>query len=224
MAGPIQFQSTSLPGYRRKDNRQVFVAYPYKLYPPDDYRKIFVDLEAAFKVKFVFADAKVTDLHILQKIADFILESRFGVYDISGWNPNVTLELGLAYGLRERAYIAIDPAKTPMEEVPADLRGIDRIQYSSYSQLQQGLTRLLEQEFPVLAKASKEDPLAEMQQKLLDRMRPNAGYTMGDIAIMLGVNTKVAKVVVDPLLENHLKASGERRGKRYSKRPKGEGA
>lgn len=172
-------------------------------------------------MKFVFADAKITDLHILQKIADFIMESRFGIFDISGWNPNVTLELGLAYGLRERAYIAVDPAKTPMEEVPADLRGIDRIQYSSYTQLQEGLTRLLEQEFPVLATATKEDPLAEMQQRLLDRMRPRVGYTMGDISRILGVNTKVARVVVDPLLGKHVEARGERRGKRYSRKQDG---
>lgn len=40
MAGPIQF--TSLPRLRKHESRQIFVAYPYKLYPPEDYRKIFV--------------------------------------------------------------------------------------------------------------------------------------------------------------------------------------
>jgi hypothetical protein len=216
MAGPIQF--TFLGRLSKADSRQIFVAYPYKIYPPDDYRKVYADLEATFKVKFVFADAKITDLHILQKIADLIRESRFGIFDISGWNPNVTLELGLAYGMREKAYIAIDPAKTPMDEVPADLRGIDRIQYSSYTQLQEGLARLLEQEFPVLAKAAQSDPLAELQQRLLDRMRPTIGYTMGDVVKLLGTNTKVAQLVVDVLLENHLTATGERRGKRYFKK------
>src|SRR5262245_57641252 len=108
-----------------KDQRQVFVAYSYNLYPRADYRKVYQELGRAFQVKFVFADEKITTLHILQKIADYIRGSRFGIYDISGWNANVTLELGLAFGLNERAYIAIDPSKTTVTEVPADLRGLD---------------------------------------------------------------------------------------------------
>src|SRR5262245_37605801 len=119
-----------LPNPARKP-RQIFVAYSYRLYPKADYRRVFQDLTKAFQVDFVFADEKITSLHILQKIANYIRESRFGIYDISGWNPNVTLELGLAFGLTEKTFIAIDPSKTNVAEVPADLRGLDRIQYGS---------------------------------------------------------------------------------------------
>ena len=94
-----------------RNPRQVFVAYSYKLYPKADYRKVYQELSKAFQVQFVFADEKITNLHILQKIANYIRSSRFGVYDVSGWNPNVSLELGLAFGLNEKAYIAIDPTK-----------------------------------------------------------------------------------------------------------------
>jgi len=118
-----------------KNSRQIFVAYSYRLYPKADYRKVYKELSEAFNVEFVFADEKITSLHILQKIANYIRSSRFGIYDISGWNANVTLELGLAFGLNEKAFIAIDPAKTDISEVPSDLRGIDRIQYGSYSEL-----------------------------------------------------------------------------------------
>lgn len=76
-----------------------------------DYRRIFRSLTSAFEVKFVFADEKITNLHILKKIENYIRESQFGIYDISGWNANVTLELGLALGLEETAYIAIDPLR-----------------------------------------------------------------------------------------------------------------
>ena len=105
MADELQ-QTTSilapgLPNPARKP-RQVFVAYSYKRFPRADYRRVFNDLNAAYLVDFVFADEKITSLHILQKIANYIRESRFGLYDISGWTPNVTLELGLAFGLAER--------------------------------------------------------------------------------------------------------------------------
>src|SRR5215212_6916305 len=95
-----------------KEQRQVFVAYSYRLYPTRDYRRVYKNLEKAFGVSFVFADEKISNLHILQKIVNYIRQSRFGIYDISGWNPNVTLELGLALGMNERTFIAIDPSKT----------------------------------------------------------------------------------------------------------------
>ena len=90
---------------RAKKPRQVFVAYSYRLYDPRDYRRAFETVGKAFAVDFIFADEKISSLHILQKIANLIRESQFGVYDITGWNPNVTLELGLAlwYG-RARFY------------------------------------------------------------------------------------------------------------------------
>jgi hypothetical protein len=34
---------------------------------------------------------------LLAKIYSMILESAFGIYDVSGWNANVTLELGIAF-------------------------------------------------------------------------------------------------------------------------------
>jgi hypothetical protein len=47
----------------------------------------------------------------------------------------------LAFGLRERAFIAFDPSRTNIDEVPADLRGIDRNQYTSYAEYQEKLAR-----------------------------------------------------------------------------------
>jgi hypothetical protein len=55
-----------------RNKRQIFVAYSYKLYPRADYRKVYSELAEAFAVSFVFADAKITNLHILQKIANYI--------------------------------------------------------------------------------------------------------------------------------------------------------
>jgi hypothetical protein len=101
------FLSINLGPTQRKP-RQIFVAYPYSI-PKRDYRRVYTDLAAAFSVTFVFADEKLTGLHVLQKIYTMIRESAFGIYDISGWNPNVTLDLGLAYGMGALAFLVVNP-------------------------------------------------------------------------------------------------------------------
>ncbi len=57
--------------------KQIFVAYAYNLYDQRDYRKVYTSLEKAFEVKFIFADEKITNMHILQKIISFIRGSDF---------------------------------------------------------------------------------------------------------------------------------------------------
>ncbi|MFD7320597.1 hypothetical protein ACFV9D_05820 [Streptomyces sp. NPDC059875] len=207
------FRAAELP---KKVPRQVFVAYSYRLYPQADYRKVYRSLAKAFDIRFIFADEKITTLHILEKIQRYIVESQFGIYDISGWNPNVTLELGLALGLSERAYIAIDPARTSIDDVPSDLRGIDRIQYASYTELEDKLSILLAQELPVSKTHDAENQLIELRHQVLSQVaHHDAGLRIGDIATALGVSTDLARLVVRPLVGNGLRTEGQRRGMRY---------
>jgi hypothetical protein len=198
-----------------KHPRQVFVAYSYRLYPKADYRKVYKELAQAFHVEFIFADEKITSLHILQKIANYIRSSRFGIYDISGWNANVTLELGLAFGMNERAFIAIDPTKTDINEVPSDLRGIDRIQYGSYTELQEGLAKLLAQELPVEPTHDVENQLVQLRQQARNLIAGADGLKVTDIANLLGVSIEMAKLVVRPLVGDYLEVRGIKRGAKY---------
>lgn len=199
----------------RKVPRQIFVAYSYRLYPKADYRRVYKALSAAFDVTFVFADEKITNLHILEKIKNYIIESEFGIYDISGWNPNVTLELGLALGLDEPAYIAIDPARTPVDEVPADLRGIDRIQYGSYTELEEKLGTLIAQELPVATTHDAENQLVQLRERVLGLATTDVGLKIGDLATALGVSTGLAQLVVRPLVGAGLRTEGQRKGTKY---------
>lgn len=150
--------------------RRVFVAYPYGLFPREDYRRVFEEVGSTFKVDFVFADEQITNVHILQKIGQCILSSQFGIYDISGWNPNVTLELGLAFGLHERAYLALNTSKPHIADSPADLRGIDRIQYSSYHDLKAGLSTVLSSELPP-PRVSSRPTVERIQQLVADHFK-----------------------------------------------------
>lgn len=206
--------ASGLPNPTRKP-RQVFVAYPYTLYDTSDYRRPFKDLAKAFDVQFVFADEKITTLHILQKIADYIRSSRCGIYDISGWNANVTLELGLAYGLNEKAYILANPKQHSAGEVPADLRGLDRLQYNSFAELQAAVEKILTQEFPIQPTHNVEDQLSSLRDQATNVARESEGLKIADIASLLGVSIDVAKVVVHPLVGTKLRTEGTRKGTRY---------
>jgi len=200
-----------LPGAQ---SRQVFVAYPYAI-PRADYRRPFQVVGKAFNVNFVFADEKISDLHILEKIRGYIRDSVFGVYDITGWNPNVALELGLAFGLGKTAYIAFDPSKTASDEVPTDLRGMDRLQYSSFAELESRLEWLIGQELPLPRAHDAENQLVELRTEVLALVEASEGLRIGDIAKAVGITTDLAKVVVRPMIGEGLRTTGERRGTKY---------
>jgi hypothetical protein len=121
---------------------QFFVAYPYGMNGAANYRASFEKVGQVVGKKPVFADERITHEHLLYKIAQMILDSPICIFDVTEWNPNVTLELGIAYGFESKAYIAFDPTKLS-KDVPADIRGLDRIQYQSLPDLEAKLTKVL---------------------------------------------------------------------------------
>jgi hypothetical protein len=146
------------------------VAYSYRLYPGERYRKVFGRVEADCGISFVFADTRVTNEQILDKIQRMIQESAYSIFDISDWNPNVTLELGIARGSGRPWYILIDPSKSTggIHEAPADLRGFDRVQYSDYESLEKGLRKLVSQANPAVPRSL--TPLANGAVTILDEV------------------------------------------------------
>lgn len=195
--------------------KQVFVAYSYKLYPKDDYRKLYKELEKQFDVTFIFADEKITNMHIMKKIESYIRGSDFSVFDISGWNPNVTLELGFAMAANDQWYIAIDPSKTEIQEVPSDLRGLDRIQYGSYTELQTKLTILIEQRYPKKKPSSISDFLEDRKAQVLQLLHKSPGLTVSALSQVLGLDVPVVQLVLQPMLGHELEWRGNTRGRKY---------
>lgn len=130
--------------------RQVFVAYPYA-FANDDYRRSFRLIEAEFRTSFRFANEDVTDRQILDKIVMMMRSADLCLFDVTRWNPNVTLELGLAmgHGMPWRLLFNPSDAANPTHDVLSDLRGFDRLEYTSAVTLENGLRALLRQlEFP----------------------------------------------------------------------------
>lgn len=201
---------------RENLTKQIFVAYAYNLYDTRDYRKVYASLEKAFGVKFIFADEKITNMHILQKIISYIRGSDFSLFDISAWNPNVTLELGIALAMSDDWYICFNPEKTDIKEVPSDIRGLDRIQYSSFSELEDKMSVLLDQWYPRSTRTSVEDYFGKASNEVLALLVKQPGIRVNEIGDTLGMNLRMVQVVVGELLEQgHIRVEGRTRGARY---------
>lgn len=194
--------------------KQVFVAYSYKEYPKADYRKVFTEIEQEYELTFVFADEKITNMHILQKIISFIRASEFAVFDITGWNPNVTLELGFAMATTDNWYIAYNLAKTDLAEVPADLRGLDRIQYGSFAELGEKLRALIEQRYPKRTEGI-DAYLDGLRNSAKNALGSQPGMTMAELAELLGASVKVTQLAVRPLVNTELESTGKTKAMKY---------
>lgn len=85
------------------------------------------------------ADENISNIDIMCKVCQAIQESGIVLANISGWNPNVVFELGLAYGLGKNAILI----KNKKEDVPVDIRGLEFIEYTTIEDLKKGISLCL---------------------------------------------------------------------------------
>jgi hypothetical protein len=81
--------------------------------------------------------------HLLAILRQHIVSADFCIFDISTWNPNVALEIGMAEGMGAEYYVVVN--RKLSSGVPADIQGIQRIEYRTYNDFdgQRGLFPLL---------------------------------------------------------------------------------
>jgi len=111
-----------------------FVAHEFSRQERDDLREAVEKAFESTDLNAYYADIEVrqSPTHILDKIKDRIFRTRFGIYDITYTKkPNVFIELGLAMAAERPLYIICKKGT----EIPADLAGLDRIEYESYKEL-----------------------------------------------------------------------------------------
>ncbi|MGE0025602.1 MAG: hypothetical protein AB7O78_02610 [Thermoleophilia bacterium] len=199
---------------------RIFVAYPYSI-PREDYRRVFEDLEDTWKqVSFVYADAEITNQAILDKIVGMVRESRFSLFDITGWNPNVTLELGVAIGAARDYYLLFRPTDE-QPDAPADLRGHDRVQYRSYKELSDGVAKILAQQLgrpDEDERADFDEQIAGLRDRAVDMIGREPGLTMQRLATSLAAPVPMVQLAVKPLVAEDpptLETRGQRKGTKY---------
>ena len=106
----------------------VFVGCPYA--KPFKFQQFKATL-ARLPFKFFYADTRLQTKHLLEILRRYIRLADFCIFDVSDWNANVSLELGLAEGLNTEYYILLHRRLT--KGVPSDIQGIQRIEYSTYN-------------------------------------------------------------------------------------------
>ncbi|GHT85618.1 hypothetical protein FACS1894137_10130 [Spirochaetia bacterium] len=118
---------------------KVFVAMPFG----DEYKDSYeygVKLALAQKAMEHFkADNEISNKDIWCKICKEIQLCGKVIANISGLNPNVMLELGLAYGLGKEVIVIKDKKTTTI----TDLGSIEYIEYAHAGELQQTLFKIL---------------------------------------------------------------------------------
>ena len=114
---------------------KVFVAMPFS----DDYKDSY---EYAIKlvldqagIEHYKADGEISNKDVMCKICQELQSCGKMIANISGHNPNVMLELGLAYGLGKEVIIIKDKKSSAI----CDLGSIEYIEYAHAGELQQKL-------------------------------------------------------------------------------------
>jgi hypothetical protein len=148
----------------------------------------------------------------------------FSIFDITTWNPNVALELGIAVGAEVDYYIAFN-STIEQEGVPADVGGIDRLEYEDYASLGQELERLMTQQFggPVAERDAKAKEQAEefraqlesLSNQIPEVVKTNPGLAIGGIASQIGVPLEITQTLVRSLVGSELRTEGDKRGTKY---------
>jgi len=109
---------------------KIFVAYPYKI---EGYREALASTLTSDDVELVYADEHLADKHVLHKIEDMLGECDLALFDVTGGNPNVTLELGIAIAASHPYVVAVN--NDALGSLGADIHGWDQLRYRTVEEL-----------------------------------------------------------------------------------------
>jgi len=117
--------------------KSIFVAYPYRI---ERYKEAIAVACDGIATP-AYADDVLTKMHILTKIMTQMRESDLALFDLTGRNANVALELGIAIALDVNYRILLGPND---ENVISDMQGWDQLRYSDLDDLGRRLRVVLE--------------------------------------------------------------------------------
>jgi nucleoside 2-deoxyribosyltransferase len=203
---------------------KIFFAFPHRFdQEHPNYRVALRQACEDLRHEAVFASAVPTAGHVLQHVNECIDGCDAAFFDVTGLNPSVLIELGMAYAEGKPTFVLLNQnehvkfSKTflgkqsaePME-IPADLSGIIRTHYTSTFDLRQSLKRTLEQYFPSKPEVL---PLAKSIVQHLKRFGP---LPMTGIATGVAADVNQVRPVVWSLVATaQLKRTGAGPGTKY---------
>lgn len=114
---------------------QVFMAVPFsKPYGEfyDEYIAAPVEEAGLEPMRVDRLPASAKRRSIIDRIEEGIARSRFVIADLTGWNPNVIYEVGLAVGISKPILLLCESQHFDAREIPFDFHGYPLIEYSLY--------------------------------------------------------------------------------------------
>ena len=126
---------------------KVFVGCPFTEPIYGHYKRLKKEMEEGSPLEIVLANATVLTSRrpLLEHITVLIRGSAACIFDVTGANPNVALELGIAHAIPVDFLITVKSVKlrktgsktsqAPVRPIIADLRGLPRIEYENYTTL-----------------------------------------------------------------------------------------
>lgn len=147
----LMFEEEAKFSDNRPRSNFVFLGFPYAApLPLDDYRKVITELEQELPIRFWYFLVEYTVDELMRKLWRGILRADLCVFDISGGNPNVSFEIGLAVARFKRCSTILKVgAENPLGR--ADMSYAERAEYSSAHTLKETLLRVLRSKSSALA-------------------------------------------------------------------------
>lgn len=147
---------------------QVFMGCPFTRAIRRNYDRLKRELESETPLHLILADTAAissTD-YLLEHITSLIRESAGCIFDATGANPNVSLEVGIAHALPAEFILALNtrrPRRRPAQQTPqertvdvrpiiSDLQGRNRIEYKSFPVLKAQLLRRFSPKLPYMGR------------------------------------------------------------------------
>jgi hypothetical protein len=183
---------------------QVFIGCPFAKAIRKNYDRLKRDLEKETPLHLILTDTVAissTDF-LLEHITSLIRESAGCIFDVTGGNPNVSLEVGIAHALpaefilamytrrpRRRSAQSSSPEKNAdVKPIISDLQGRNRIEYKTYVALKDLVLRRFSPKLPYMSRwqefKSENASLAPHALKVFEQLRPS-GRTLRPRVIAL---------------------------------------
>jgi nucleoside 2-deoxyribosyltransferase len=204
----------------------VFVGCNYENLPFVGYRDAFREVEQENqRILFKFADVRITNKVIMEKVREEILNCDVGLYDVTFRNPNVMMELGVAVGAAKDWNILYNPHKDQSAlkrhwfdrtniQLPANLRGFEYLEYVDKSQLKKVLANWASQALERYTQRNQ--GWANTVEGLTALLAREPGLSINEIASRTGQHVALSRLTISVLRKKgYLRTTGRGPATRY---------
>ena len=188
---------------------QVFIGCPFTKDIRRPYDRLKKEVETETPLAIVLADTigVSSSDYLLEHITGVIRDSAGCIFDATGGNPNVSLEVGIAHtvpvdfilALKTRKPRLVPEGLTEVRSIISDLQGKNRIEYKSYDSLKEQLMKRYLCNFPYMNRwlqfQRENSSMAPYVLKLFTDLRSSGRSTSARLtAILEGTGFKVGDV------------------------------